>query len=129
MYRIALIAVAGLVGTLARYWLSGWVARRFGESFPTGTLAVNLFGCFIMGACYFILEERVLLDPAIRTAILIGFLGALTTFSSYGLQTFTLLRDGEVILAAIYIGVSNVAGVLLVWCGYMVSRALMEKPW
>ena len=129
MYRITLIAVAGLVGTLLRYWLSGWVARHFGESFPTGTLVVNLLGCFIIGAFYFVLEERVLLDPALRTAILIGFLGALTTFSSYGLQTFTLLRDGELFLATVYIGISNVAGILFVWCGYAASRILMEKPW
>jgi len=128
MYRVILIALAGLVGTLIRYWLSGWVARHFGQSFPSGTLAVNLLGCFIMGALYFVLEERVLFDPVVRTAILIGFLGALTTFSSYGLQTFTLLRDGELLLASVYVGVSNIAGVLLVWCGYTASRILMEGP-
>lgn len=129
MYRVVLIAFAGLAGTLVRYWLSGWVARHFGESFPTGTLAVNLLGCFIIGAFYFILEERVLFDPVIRTAILIGFLGALTTFSSFGLQTFTLLRDGEFFLASVYVAISNVAGILLVWCGYLASRILLEKPW
>jgi CrcB protein len=126
MYRLLLIALAGALGSLARYWLSGWVARNFGETFPAGTLAVNLIGCFLIGLLYHLFEERFLIDPVLRTAILIGFLGALTTFSSYSLQTLTLLRDGELLLAGTYIAVSNVAGLLLVWCGYQSARILVE---
>ncbi|UCF35740.1 MAG: fluoride efflux transporter CrcB [Acidobacteriota bacterium] len=122
MNRILLLSLAGVAGTLTRYLVSGWVARRFGETFPTGTLVVNLVGCFLIGFLYHQLEERALIDPALRTAILIGFLGALTTFSSYGLQTFTLLRDGEFFLAGFYVLVSNLAGFLLVWIGYNISR-------
>ncbi len=126
MYRILLIALAGSLGCLGRYWLGGWIARHFGESFPSGTLFVNLLGCFLIGLLYHLLEERLLVDPALRTAILIGFLGALTTFSSYSLQTMTLLRDGEFLLAGTYVAVSNVAGLALVWGGYQSARILMD---
>lgn len=124
MQRTILIGLAGLAGTLLRYWLSGVVARRQGESFPWGTLVVNLFGCFLAGAVFYIAEERFLLSPNVRTIVLIGFLGGFTTFSSYGLQTFTLLRDGEFFLATINIAASNVLGLLMVWVGYVVFRAL-----
>ena len=124
MQKTILVSVAGLVGTLLRYWLSGLVARQYGETFPWGTLVVNLVGCFLAGAVFYVTEERFLISPTLRTVIMIGFLGGFTTFSSYGLQTFTLLRDGEVGWAAINIAASNVFGLLMVWTGYVVSKAL-----
>jgi len=124
MQRTILIGVAGLAGTLLRYWLSGVVARRFGETFPWGTMAVNLVGCFVTGAVFYLSEERFLINPAVRTVILIGLLGGFTTFSSYGLQTFTLLRDGEFGLATLNVALSNVVGLLMVWAGYVFSKAL-----
>ncbi len=123
--KLIALGLAGAAGTVARYWVSGWVARRYGESFPTGTLTVNLLGCFLMGALYYLLEERFLLDPLIRTTLLLGFLGAFTTFSSYGIQVVTLVRDGEFLYAALYVAVSNFAGLLLVWAGYVLSRRLV----
>ena len=68
--------------------------------------------------------EQFLVDPVVRTAILVGFLGGFTTFSSFGIQTFTLLRDGEVFLATINIVISNVVGITLVWVGYAFSKSL-----
>ena len=124
MQKTILIAFAGLVGTLIRYWLSGFVARQYGETFPWGTLVVNLIGSFLAGAIYYLADERFLLSPTLRTVILIGLLGGLTTFSSYGLQTFTLLRDGEIGLATLNIAVSNVLGLFMVWSGYVVFKAL-----
>ena len=124
MQKTIFIALAGLVGTLVRYWLSGFVARQYGETFPWGTLVVNLIGSFLAGAMYYLADERFLISPALRTIILIGFLGGLTTFSSYGLQTFTLLRDGEIGLATLNIAVSNVLGLLMVWAGYVAAKAL-----
>ena len=124
MQKTVFVAFAGLVGTLVRYWLSGFVARRYGETFPWGTLVVNLIGSFLAGAIYYLADERFLMSPTLRTIILIGFLGGLTTFSSYGLQTFTLLRDGEIGLALLNIAVSNVLGLLLVWVGYVAVKAL-----
>ena len=129
MYRILLLSIAGVFGTLLRYWISGWVAKRYGETFPTGTLVVNLLGCFAIGFLFYLLHERLLVDPVIRTAILIGFFGAFTTFSSYGLQMFTLLRDGEAFLASVYFVTSNVLGVMLAWVGYIVSKNVAVRLW
>lgn len=124
MYKSILIGLAGLIGTLLRYWLSGLVARNYGETFPWGTLIVNVVGCLVSGAVFNLTEERFLVDPMVRTVILIGLLGGFTTFSSYGLQTFTLLRDGEFALAALNITVSNLVGLLMVWAGYGLVKAL-----
>lgn len=122
MQKTILIGLAGLAGTLLRYWLSGVVARQYGETFPWGTMAVNLIGCLAAGAIFFLTEERFVLSPTLRTVILIGLLGGFTTFSSYSLQTFALLRDGEFGLATLNVVTSNVLGILMVWIGYSVSR-------
>ena len=72
---------------------------------------------------YHLAEERLLISPAARTVILIGLIGGFTTFSSYGLQTFTLLRNGEIGLATLNVTVSNVLGLLMVWMGYVAFKA------
>jgi CrcB protein len=124
MSRLLLIGLAGFVGTLSRYWLSGVVARRYGETFPLGTLVVNLSGCFVVGLLYYLLQERFVVNPTARTIVLIGFLGGFTTFSSLGLQTFTLLQDGEFALAILNLTVSNFVGLFLVWIGYTLARII-----
>lgn len=122
MYKAILIAVAGLLGTLLRYWLSGFVARQYGETFPWGTMAVNLIGCLLTGTMFFLTETRVIVHPTVRMVILIGLLGGFTTFSAYGLQTFSLLRDGELGLAILNVVTSNTLGLVMVWVGYLVAK-------
>ena len=124
MSKLLLIGLAGFIGTLSRYWLSGLVAKRYGETFPLGTLVVNLVGCFLVGLLFYLLQERFLVNQTVRTAVLIGFLGGFTTFSSFGLQTFTLLQDGEFGLAALNVTVVNLIGLLLVWAGYTLAKVL-----
>ena len=124
MQKTIFIALAGLAGTLIRYWLAGFVSRQYGETFPWGTLIVNSIGSFLAGALYHLAEERLLISPALRSVILIGLLGGFTTFSSYGLQTFTLLRDGQIGLATLNVAVSNVLGLLMVWMGYVVFKLI-----
>ena len=124
MQKTIFIALAGLVGTLLRYWLAGFVARQYGETFPWGTLIANLIGSFVAGGLYYLAQERFLMSPTLRTIIFIGLLGGFTTFSSYGVQTFALLREGEIGLATLNIATSNVLGLLMVWAGYVVFRAL-----
>lgn len=121
MARLFLIGLAGFVGTLGRYWLSGTVARRYGETFPYGTLAVNALGCFLAGFLFYLMYERFPADATARSVVLIGLLGGFTTFSSFGLQTFSLLREGEVFLAMLNIALSNLAGLFLVWAGYRLA--------
>ena len=122
MSKLFLIGLAGFIGTLGRYWMSGVVAKHYGETFPTGTLVVNLVGCFLVGLLFYLLEERFLVNQTARTAVLIGFLGGFTTFSSFGLQTFTLLQDGEFGFAVLNLTASNLGGLLLVWAGYTLAR-------
>ena len=124
MYRIVLIGIAGLLGTLARFWLSEWVDARWRSHLPIGTLTVNLAGCLAIGFLLHALGEKYVIDPTIRSAIFIGVLGGFTTFSSFGAQTFNLVREGEIVLAGVNVIISNVAGLMLVWAGYAISRSL-----
>jgi CrcB protein len=124
MLRIMLVGLAGLAGTLCRYWLSGAVVRRYGEAFPTGTLAVNLLGCFAAGLLFHFMQERNAFSETARAAVFVGLLGGFTTFSSYGLQTFALLREGRVGLAALNVVASNLLGLLMVFAGYAAARLL-----
>lgn len=124
MGKLILIGLAGFIGTLTRYWMSGVVARRYGETFPLGTLVVNLAGCFLVGLLFYLLQERFLVNQTVRTVVLIGFLGGFTTFSSFGLQTFTLLQDGEFGLALLNLAVANIVGLALVWAGYTLARII-----
>jgi len=122
--RIFSIGLAGFAGTLLRYWLSGVIAKRYGETFPYGTLVVNLIGCFVIGFLFYLFYDRALGSPLIRTTLFIGLLGGFTTFSSYGLQTFTLVRDGELFLALVNVLASNVIGLALVWVGYSLAKVV-----
>ncbi|HEV7682408.1 MAG TPA: fluoride efflux transporter CrcB [Pyrinomonadaceae bacterium] len=122
MLRLIYIGLAGAVGTLLRYWLSESIAKRFGETFPTGTLIVNLIGCFLAGLLFNLMLSRYPMSPTARTVLLVGFLGGFTTFSAFGLQTFTLLREGELGLALFNIGVSNIGGLLMVWVGFSLAK-------
>jgi fluoride exporter len=122
LQRLFLIGLAGLAGTLCLYGLSGFVARRFGETFPTGTLLVNVIGCFVAGFLLYTLNERFLISEIVRTALMIGFLGGFTTFSSFGVQTFTLLKEGETFFALMNVLLSNVIGIGSVWVGYSLAR-------
>ena len=124
MLRILLVGLAGLAGTLCRYWLSGAIARRYGEAFPLGTLAVNLLGCFAAGLLFQLMQERGDFSETARAAVFVGLLGGFTTFSSYGLQTFALLRGGQAGAAAVNVVASNVLGVASVFAGYAAARLL-----
>ena len=120
--RLLLIGLGGFVGTLGRYWLAQLIAERYGENFPYGTLAVNALGCFVIGVLFYLFNDRGLAAPASRAVVFIGLLGGFTTFSSYGLQTFTLVRDGELLVALANIAASNVLCLTLVWVGYALAK-------
>jgi fluoride exporter len=120
--KILLVGLAGLAGTLCRYWLSGALARRYGEAFPAGTLAVNLAGCFAAGLLFYFMQERNGFSETARAAVFVGLLGGFTTFSSYGLQTFALLREGSFGMAALNVVASNLLGVLSVFAGYALAK-------
>lgn len=123
MTRLLFVGLGGFVGTIFRYWLGDLIAKRYGETFPLGTLAVNALGCFLIGFLFYFFYDRNLTSPTVRTVVFIGVIGGFTTFSSYGLQTFTLLRDGQAFLALVNIVASNALCLVLVWLGYGLAKA------
>src|SRR4030067_3697270 len=108
--KILLIAMAGAAGPLGRYWLSGLVQRASGAAFPWGTFAVNMGGCLLFGLVWSIAEERFLIGPQARSVVLVGFMGAFTTYSTYTFETAQLLRDSEWALALGNIALQNTSG-------------------
>ena len=111
--RLALIAIFGAVGTLARYGLQGLVQVRTASTFPYGTLLVNLSGCFLLGLIGQFTLNRMVISPDWRVAIAVGLFGGYTTFSSFGWETAKMLEDGEWARASVYVGASVVAGLFL----------------
>ena len=122
--RAVLVGVAGFFGAIARYWLDGLVSRVTGGSFPWGTLVVNVSGCFAIGFLTALLTGKVLPHPAMRTAILVGFIGAYTTFSTFAYETLQLVRGGAVLLAVANVAVSIIVGLGAAWVGIMLAEAL-----
>ena len=118
------IGIAGAAGALARYAVDGLVANRTGGGFPSGTLAVNVTGSFLLGALFVLLAERLMVAPWIRSSLLIGFIGAYTTFSTLSLETFRLFEDGAHLLALANGLGSLIAGLLAVYGGIVVGRAV-----
>lgn len=116
------IAVGGAAGALARWIMSTGVHRWLGRDFPWGTLAVNVAGSFAMGLVAVLLVERLAVSPAWRAGILVGFLGAFTTFSTFALETVALANDGMNLRAAANIVVSVGACVLAALLGIQVAR-------
>lgn len=94
MYQVIAIAGGGALGALARFWVSGAVYRLLGRGFPWGTLAVNVMGSFLMGLLFVLFLERLATGAELRSAVLVGFLGAFTTFSSFSIETLTLVQEG-----------------------------------
>src|SRR5262249_6918278 len=92
--KLLWLSFMGVLGTLARYGLQGWVQRRAG-TFPWGTLAVNALGCLLFGVIWALADERLLISGESRTIALVGFMGAFTTFSSFAFETTALLRDAQ----------------------------------
>lgn len=119
--RILLLVVFGAAGTLARYGLQGWVQTRGGSGFPAGTLAVNLLGCFLLGAVARYALQHLWVPPEWRVALTLGFLGAFTTFSAFGWETLRMLEGAEWGKAATYVGASVVGGLLAVAAGMRVA--------
>ncbi len=111
--RLLLIAVFGAMGTLARYGLQGLVQVKMGSTFPYGTLAINLTGCFFLGLIGQFTLNRMVISPELRMAIAVGFFGAYTTFSSFGWETAKMLEAGEWLWATTYVASSVVLGLFL----------------
>ena len=112
------IAVAGGIGSVCRWGLSMWIGLRTGGSFPWGTFAVNALGCLLIGIVAAAIEKQALVSPVARVAIIVGFLGGFTTFSSFALEGFALASNGKWLLAGSYVALTNIACFAAVWVGH-----------
>jgi CrcB protein len=126
MERYLLVALGGAIGTVARYWLSGAVAQLVGETFPWGTLLINVTGSFVIGffAAFTGPDGRVFVGATGRQFVMTGICGGYTTFSAFSLQTLNLLNDGKYAYAAGYIVASVVLCLLAVWIGAVLASML-----
>lgn len=120
----ALIALCGALGCLTRYWLSGWVYTLIGRGFPWGTLVVNVVGAFCIGLIMEFSIRSTLVSPSLRSGLTIGFLGGLTTFSTFSYETFRLLEEGDVLQATANVLVSVLICLALTWSGIITARWL-----
>jgi CrcB protein len=120
---IILIGIGSGLGGILRYWLSGVVAERIGETFPWGTMSVNIIGSLLIGLlAAFVDSERVLMSPGGRQFLMMGVCGGFTTFSSFSLQTFRLMQDNEWLHAGGNILLSVVLCLLSVFAGYKLGQ-------
>ena len=126
MMKLLLVGAGGFVGSILRYVMTGAVYRLFSQSplFPYGTLAVNVLGCFVIGMLNSLAETRSLFQPELRLFVFFFFLGGFTTFSTFGYETFSLLRDGQHFSFWANILLHLVVGVFAVWLGHVVSRLI-----
>jgi fluoride exporter len=125
------IAVGSALGGMARYWCSGVAARLIGETFPWGTIIVNIVGSFIIGFFATLTgpDGRIFADTLTRQFVMIGLCGGYTTFSSFSLQTLALVQDGEWLLASANIALSVIACLLAVWAGHALAASINALKW
>jgi CrcB protein len=120
------IAVGSALGGMARYWCTGAAARLFGETFPWGTLLINILGSFIIG--FFVSltgpEGRYVVDQNFRMFVTVGLCGGYTTFSAFSLQSMVLMQEGEWLQAGGYIAASVIVCLLAVWLGHLLAQQL-----
>lgn len=122
--RLLLLALAGALGTLSRYGLGRLIQQASTSSFPAGTLAVNALGCFAFGLIWAASEEQTWLDEQSKLVILVGFLGAFTTFSTFAMETTYLFREGQWLTASLNVLLSNGLGIAAAFAGVGLVRVL-----
>lgn len=124
MLKLLIIAAGGGAGAVARYLVSNWAAARWGGDFPYGTLLVNVTGCFLIGVFMVLVTERIIVNPYWRLLIATGFIGGLTTFSSWGYETWLLVEDAQFTGALYNLAANLLGGFAAAWLGMTLARAI-----
>jgi len=124
LLQILAIAGGGALGALGRFWVSSGVYRLLGREFPWGTLAVNVLGSFLMGMLFVLFIERLAAGSEFRSAVLVGFLGAFTTFSTFSMETLVLMEEGYLGRAFLNMLVSVLICLIACWGGALLGRSL-----
>ena len=128
LIQYIIVGIGGSLGAVLRFIIETWV-HGFSKTslFPFGTLAVNLLGCLVIGFLFGIIAISQMIGLRARLFLITGFLGALTTFSSFGYETFILIKNQEFIIALFNILIQVVIGLFAVWIGYFISRLLAKS--
>jgi len=123
MSHLIFIAVGGAAGALARYGMSG-LLNNATNKLPYGTLVCNALGSLVMGVLFVLILEKARLSPELRPLLMVGFLGAFTTFSTFSLETVAMLQEGHMMSAAIYVLLSVVLSIAALYAGITVTRLI-----
>lgn len=124
---IVLVAAAGAAGAVTRYLVGLGAVRLLGPQFPFGTLLVNVLGCFLLGLILEVEQNTALVSHPTRLFLAVGFLGAFTTFSTFGYETFSQLQSGTVRLALLNASANLLLGLGAVWLGWWLARAIFPS--
>ncbi len=122
--KILLISAGAVFGANARYWIGDWAAQKWGAAFPFGTVLINITGSLLIGLFLTVTTERFLIDPRWRLLIVVGFLGAYTTFSTFSFESFQLFSREQWLFAFLNAFGSTVAGILAVGLGVFLGKSL-----
>jgi CrcB protein len=122
MLKYFIVFIGSGIGGGFRYWLSSLIQKYYPPFFPLGTLVINILGSFILGYMIFGLDEKELISPTLKLFIGIGFCGGFTTFSTFSLETFNLMRNSEFLLAGVNVLLSVIVSLVGVYLAYLVTR-------
>ena len=124
MMNVMIIGIGGFVGAAARYGIATWIGQRWGRSFPLGTFVINVSGSFLIGLLMTLMAERFTENPQWRLLLVVGFLGAYTTFSTFEYETGALLKDGEWLYAGLNVVMSVIVGFVALKLGEVMAKSL-----
>ncbi len=122
--KYLIIGLGGFIGAITRYAVALWLGQRWLRGFPLGTFVINVSGSFLIGLIMTLLTERLLVNPQWRLFLVVGFLGAYTTFSTFEYETGGLLKDGEWLFALLNVVGSVVAGFIALKAGEFLAKVI-----
>lgn len=124
MANIFIIGIGGFLGAISRYGVALWIGQRWGRTFPLGTFLINISGSFLIGLLMSLLTERFMVNPQWRLLLVVGFLGAYTTFSTFEYETGALMKDGEWLIAMLNVLLSVVVGFIALKLGEVIAKSI-----
>ncbi|MDA8340456.1 MAG: fluoride efflux transporter CrcB [Nitrospiraceae bacterium] len=124
MINYLIIGIGGFLGAIARYAIGVWIGQKWGRSFPLGTFVINVSGSFFIGLLMSLFTERLMVNPQWRLLLVVGFLGAYTTFSTFEYETGRLIKDGEWLIASMNVVFSVFAGFIALKIGEIIAKSV-----